>query len=176
VGQERRTRRREQRREPVRPGLSAWTLFLPSGMQLTLGFQATPVVCHCLTYFCKVSSSSENAFAQAIAAGLLGVSLSRPVSLPTQEDLRLFELLGDPIRPELSGVLHLAHERRRCRFLSCQISGPLQRGYDLRPEPIPMRIHLQQLHSGMLPTLYPPSIVRGYPCLPSPFQWRQPAA
>lgn len=83
VQRERRRMTMGQRKEPVHPGLSAWTLFLPSGMQLTLGFQATPVVCHCLTYFCKVSSSPENAFAQAIAAGLLDVSLSRSVALPT---------------------------------------------------------------------------------------------
>lgn len=46
--------------------------------QLTLGFQVTPVVCHCLTYFWRVSINSRYDLAHATAAGLLHDQLSSP--------------------------------------------------------------------------------------------------
>ncbi len=42
-----------------------------SFIEITLGFQATPMVCHCLTYCCRASMSAMNDFAQAMGAGFL---------------------------------------------------------------------------------------------------------
>ena len=67
------------------------------------------------------------ALAQAIAAGLLVVSVS------SEGDLPLLELLGDSVCPELRRILHLSHERRRSWFL--YMSRYRYGTYNLNPSP-----------------------------------------
>jgi len=90
---------------------------------LTFGFQTTPVVWYCLTYFCRASSNSENDFAQAIAAGFLHYQLGLKTLIV---NLRFLELLRNSISPELSSILHLPNVRRRSRFLLSASSSACQ--------------------------------------------------
>lgn len=72
-----------------------------------LGFQATPVVCHCLTYFCNAERREETDRAQVATSALLNRQMDQG------PNSRVLELLDTAINPELRSVLHLPNKGRR---------------------------------------------------------------
>jgi hypothetical protein len=123
-------------RQMKREHLSRWTDRIPIARhhchdlaylvrheEHTCGFHVTPVVCHCLTYFCSPSSKAIKARAQATCLGSLERYDSRKLeylslySVPPASCSRIFEFLQHSISVELSRVFHFRDEWSRGGFL-----------------------------------------------------------
>jgi hypothetical protein len=116
-------------RQMKREHLSRWTDRIPIADTIvrdlaylvrheehTCGFHVTPVVCHCLTYFCSPSSKAIKDRAQATCLISLERYDSRKLeclslySVPPASCSRIFEFLQHSVSVELSRVFHFPDE------------------------------------------------------------------